>query len=335
MSRSGQIRLIVPEVVLQELSRQWSERLMESATATMQGLKGVNEALEDAGVEKITIDLPEFNRSHFYGYAKRTLIGKGTEIAEAPDVALADLLARDMDVRKPFNREGKGFRDALIWETIRDLCGSIGDPTVPVYFVTNNHSDFCAGRSGLLHPDLVAELPAGQLFDVVPDLQVLRNLPEFQALTATHRALQNFFTASLLEELIDVPISELHGQEVEAAVGVYIGSGMTEVRVSSALEGAAFDEIIVDQETVDHEILHDGNDLTLSVTFEADCSFDGYVDKGDYLIADGEGVTVLEDWNDHMFRAATGGRVRFVLSGGFTENTVDDLVLTVDEAEDA
>ena len=82
-------------------------------------------------------------------------------------------------------------------------------------------------------------------------------------------------------------------------------------------------------------MFHDEADLTLRVAFEADCSFTGYVDRSDYLMSDDDSVTFLESWNDHVVRASTSGRVRFVLSGSFTTATVDDLVLSLDEAEDA
>ena len=53
------------------------------------------------------------------------------------DLDIEALLVRDLQRRKPFDDSGKGFRDALVWETLKAvvLASEAGDTII---FVTNN-----------------------------------------------------------------------------------------------------------------------------------------------------------------------------------------------------
>ena len=62
-----------------------------------------------------------------------------------PQVSHADLVERDLSSRKPFSPTGKGYRDALIWESVVELCTDLTDADTLI-FVTDNKSDFCHGR---------------------------------------------------------------------------------------------------------------------------------------------------------------------------------------------
>jgi len=111
-----------------------------------------------------------------------------------------------------------------------------------VLLVTNNYTDFCVSKGGPLPPDLIADLPVGQTFEVVPSLYELLKRAELGQFTAlaelisTHHELEEMFTTSRLKELIDVPISELHGRDGEGAISVCVGSGMFKVAVSTGLK---------------------------------------------------------------------------------------------------
>ena len=58
-------------------------------------------------------------------------------------------------------------------------------------------------------------------------------------------------------------------------------------------------------------------------------------DKSDYFLRDDDTeFSALEDWNDYVFRASVPGRLRFTFSASFTEATTDDILLSLDEAEE-
>jgi len=335
LSKYGHVRLIVPEVVLLELSRQWLEDVQGKSAVVRTGVKHLNEALVDLGLAKVKHETPEPDRTALYDYAATLLRSKNAELPPPPEVSVRGLLAKEIEGRKPFARSGTGFRDALIWETAREVCDSLTDPGAAVIFVTNNHTDFCDRKGGDLHGDLRQDLAEGQRFDVVPSLFDLLNHPELTPLVATFRVLEDTFTAARLESLVDTAISELHGIDVEEAVSVYIGDGMYTSPISTGLSNAIFEEIMFEEDTISSEIYRAGDELTLRVTVEAECSFEGFVDKGEYYLLDEDSeLSVLEDWNDHVFRASTQGRLRFTFSAIFAEDTIDDVVLSLDEADD-
>lgn len=335
LSKYGHVRLVVPEVVLLELSRQWLEDVQGKSAAVRTGVKQLNEALVDLGLAKVELDTPEPDRTALYDYAATLLLSKCAELPPPPEVSVRGLLDKEIEGRKPFARSGTGFRDALIWETAREVCEGLTDPATAVIFVSNNHTDFCDKRAGRLHGDLRQDLAEGQRFDVVPSLFDLLRHPEIAPLVATFRVLEDTFTTTRLEDLVDAAISDLHGLDVEEAIGVYIGEGMYTCPISTGLSGATFEEIMTEEETISSEIYRAGDQLTIRVAVEAECSFEGFVDKGDYLLYDeNTGLSVLEDWNDHVFRASTRGRLRFTFSATFTEGTIDDVVLSLDEADE-
>lgn len=334
LSKSGQIRLILPGVVLHELSRQRAEESEDYGSKLSGALSVLNETLAALGEETIDVPLPVLDRARFHDDAKRRLEEKCVEIPAPPNIHVERLLEKDLDIQKPFDREGKGFRDALIWETIRALCDGLEHSDNPVVLVTNNYTDFCTKKGGTLHPDLQQDLAKGREVEVVPSLYDLLEHELIRPLVDSHRQIKSQLRRDCLVELIDLPVSELYGRDVEDAVGIYTGSGMYDVPVSTGLEGATFDDVMPILETLDYEIFRDGDGSKIRVNFDAECSFDGFMDKSTFYINEGDDYTLFEDWNDHVFRVGSSGLVHFVFSGSFVGTSLDNLILTLEEAED-
>ncbi|MFF3038901.1 PIN domain-containing protein [Arthrobacter citreus] len=334
LSNSGHIRLVIPQVVLLEMSRQWAEEVQENCAAATTAVKKLNEALEDVGFNRIALDVPGFESQVFERHAEQIFYSKRVEIPQPPEVSVRELLSREIEVRKPFARQGTGFRDALVWETIREICAGLEAPTVPVVFVTNNHKDFCDKKAGNLHPDLQQDLPVEQQVDVVPSLHHLLRHEVIDPLVQSFRVLNQTFTRQRVEELVERAVTDLHGVEVEEALGVYIGDGMYEVPIATGLSDAWFDEIAHDKDTITFEMFRADDELTIRAIVDAHCTVEGFVNKGEVLGPDADhGLTVLEDWNSHVFRASAQLLMRLTFSAAFTEDAPSNIVLTVDEAE--
>ena len=333
LAKIGEIKLVVPEVVLLELSRQWAEEVASATAGIDRSVGKLNEALRDVGHQPVVVSVTPMDRSVFYENASGQLRSKNVDVMPPPDVSVVDLLHKDLDVRKPFIRSGKGFRDALTWETIKQLCVAVDDPANLVVFVTDNHTDFCVKENGPLHPDLRQDLHVDQRFDVVPSVKSVLGHAEFEPIVKRFRVLENTFTQARLLELVDAAVSDLVGREVDETLGVYAGDGLYTVPIYVGLDGASFDEIMIDEDSIKSDLYRVGDELTIQVTVNTECSFDGFVDKSDYYASDDETrLYLFEDWNDHVFRAGARREVGFTLNGSFTEDTLDDLVLTVDEA---
>ena len=335
LSEFDHLRLLVPEVVLHELARQWAEEVQQSSADIRAAAKKLNEAFADVDKPAIPLDLPEHDREVFYDHAKRLLHDKHAETPPLPEVLVEDLLIKEIDVRKPFSRQGTGFRDALIWETIRRVCDELPDPAVQVLLITNNYKDFCDKKGGNLHPDLRQDLSVGQAFDIVPSIHHLLNHPAVAPLLETRRVLDETFTGAHLEKLVDQAIADLHRLDVNDVLGVYVGSGVYEVPIGTGLDEATFDEIMYEESTISAEIYRTGDELTIRVSVDASCSFEGFADKSRYLYDDeNSDIKFLEDWNNHVYRASAKSQVRFVFSATFTENTRDNVTLDLDDAEE-
>jgi hypothetical protein len=155
-SRSGDVTLAVPSVVLREASRHFAERVGQS----IKNQRAAQSSLMDLGysTREELAPLPSAQRlGQFYEerLRARLLESKG-EILPLPNVAHDILIDHLFASRKPFKRKGDGYRDALIWHTVLGLVSSGAE----VVFVTNNTDDFVT--PGLtpprLHKDLLEDL---------------------------------------------------------------------------------------------------------------------------------------------------------------------------------
>lgn len=331
LSKAKHIALVVPEVVLLELARQWEEAAQSAADSVETATGKLNQARTDIGLPLIELPASVYERSQFLEFAKTNLESLSVDMPPVPSTPVAELLARDLAGRKPFTRDGKGFRDALIWESVRDVCARLADPAALVLFVTANSHDFCDATRSDLDPDLRRDLPMGQAFEVVSSVELLKQHNAVAPLVDTLRVVEETFTPELVSALVDDALAELVGVDVISAVGSYDGEGMYSSPFSFAIQSATFDEILVDEGSIAWEVFLTGSQLTLRVVADAQCSFDGYIDKSDYLMGDGE-ATILEDWNSHMFRAAEQQSARFTLSAEFTPDEIGNAALTVDDA---
>ena len=334
LAKTGLIRLVIPDVMLRELSRQWADSIAEATARIESAVNSIDAVLGELSGAGASVKVPVTDRSSLHAAATAILIAKGVEIPSFPAVSVADLLERDLDRRKPFGKDGKGFRDALLWETVKVVCAGLLDPADLVLFVTANSKDFC-DDTGDLHPDLRAELPAGQAFQVVQRLNLLLEHEMVEPL-AKVLGVQNSIEPALLVTLVDDAFADPSGRDLASILGMYDSDGIYAPAIPTPLDDPSFEEILIDEGTIIFDVFLTGDpgEMTLRVAVEADCSIEGFIHKSDYYIVDSGEVRVLEDWNDHMFRASEQRRLRFTLSGDFPEDTVDDITLTVDEVED-
>jgi PIN domain len=88
---------------------------------------------------------------------RKALLGKvanvGGELLPYPKVEHRKLVQRDLQRRRPFRESGVGYRDALIWETVRSLTWGGHERVV---FVSGNVRDF--GDGPLVHEDLRSDV---------------------------------------------------------------------------------------------------------------------------------------------------------------------------------
>lgn len=344
LARMGYIRLVVPDVVVQELARQAAKELSDKWSTLRNAVDGFNGVASEAAAIGVAVTpsparldpLQPADRSTVHAALTTFLKDRQVETPTYPDVTVSDLLARDLDSKKPFAASGKGFRDALIWETVRELCDGLGGSDTLVVFVTGNHTDFCIGKGKGLHSHLRDDLRPGQRFEVVENLPALLAHEEVATFVESLRVVNEALTPKKVAKLVDDALSELWGLELASTVGVYDGDGFYEIPIDTSLDDTAFNEIYPDSGTIAFEVFRTGNadEMTIRVTVDADVDIEGFIDKGELLAADDDNYSNIEDWNRHVFRASESHHVRFTLSADFDGATVGGVALHVDEIEE-
>jgi hypothetical protein len=157
-SKREALALAVPKVVFEEVTNKWREEIGSLVAS-------VRNNMSRLGMEPETIILPdpEQQADSYAKWLRGHLNAHKVQILELPDVSHEALLRTALQKRKPFNVSGAGYRDALIWESVKQLAKeSQGE----VIFVSHDKNDFSAkegNNSGGLHSDLIWDLREARL----------------------------------------------------------------------------------------------------------------------------------------------------------------------------
>lgn len=133
--------LHIPEVVIDETVNKYKELLTAKVKSIEQSLKDLNKDLD------ITRKIPEIKvNGEVHNYREfliETLKKYNTEIIAYPEVSHKKVVERIFEKKHPFKSGEKGYRDYLIWESIKKLSLWGHEKVV---FITNNTHDFGEGK---------------------------------------------------------------------------------------------------------------------------------------------------------------------------------------------
>jgi hypothetical protein len=167
-SKKGTISVAIPEVVFAEVTN----KRLEDYTAFLESVKGHQKRL-GIGLRE-TMPGPAEEASRYHNWLRRHLDEHKVRWLAIPDVRHEDLLDYALRKRKPFKENGAGYRDALIWESVKLLAKeSDGD----ILFLSYDKNDFAAPKHERLqrqervqkkeleklHPDLINDLRAAKI----------------------------------------------------------------------------------------------------------------------------------------------------------------------------
>lgn len=335
------ITFVVPDVVVHELARQEAQRLKSSRAEGAKALGTAQAAFTRAGISfpdaptVAEIRATSLDSRHDVAQRMRALLsGAGIDIAPIPAVDHATLLAWSLDEHPPFDSTDKGYRDALIWHTVRDIAATHPDGTGVIFACADNDFTEKASHNSsdrALRQELVADLShvTPNTVTTVGSLHAAINmLPEFVDLEAD----------------VDDDNAELLGAVVEAACDRLIGE---EIAPSYDGPNRIFDYAIPDVEnaTVTSVIPHiptmivdvherfDRHTVVGDLGVQAAILYQGYVTKADAAHADAAHAddrswTVVDaDHNRHY--ALVEGELRAELAYQFVLNG-DDVTLDFD-----
>lgn len=146
------VTLAVPDVVVDEVTNLYREKLITAAISLREAHKemkwlapGSPDLGELPAVEPDTVKYREFLLKQISDAGGRTL--------PYPQISHQKIVKRELQRRKPFKKDGSGYRDLLIWESLRQLTWSGHER---IAFITANVRDFITDAR--LHEDLAADI---------------------------------------------------------------------------------------------------------------------------------------------------------------------------------
>jgi hypothetical protein len=318
--RRGHVQVLVPEVVVREATRQYGSRVRGDL---VQAQKAVAK-LRDLGFA----DMPDLNSTASQADALATsyrsqleerLRSVGALVLSLPKVSHSDILDRDLEVRKPFRQNGKGYRDALIWETILEFSEACNEASI-IYFVTENTTDFCAPGDPILSPDLKNELSLRR-----PHVDIIRVGSVNELVKTVLR--ENLDERDRHDEEMDEAIAEptlpdVIADAIARASEHLIGEAVADMSEDEGrrLGALLFDDVTppeatdvtvtmveTDLDSVDFSIYdhYDRSTMALHASIEATLEFDAYVEKAlaheyDFIDDDSEERVVVIDFARHV-----------------------------------
>jgi hypothetical protein len=159
--------LFVPEVVIDECVNKYRETVEE----TISTISDCNRQLKKLELDRY----PDIDTSDKLTLAYRRdlerIIRLHGRIIPYPRTSHKDLVTRDLARKRPFKKSGIGYRDALIWESLRSR---LWEGTEELVFVTNNTSDFGEGPD--LHEELSSDIRNPRRVRIVRSIKSLNDV---------------------------------------------------------------------------------------------------------------------------------------------------------------
>lgn len=300
-ARQYNIEVYIPEVVYDEIINQYGEKIDEIEKEIDSSVRKVRSISTTLSLENIINGVTKKQLLDEYpSILDKRLEELDIKILPYPSTSHKDIVARDLKRRRPFQKSGKGYRDALIWETILSIADDNGE-NPDVIFINKNTHDFFEKNE--LHQDLKEDLRkkglSAECFIIYETLRDaidnhIRPLQErFQALLKTYSG------CSTIEK---VDINKYLSESIETDIEMIINSEDSYLLgIKSYIENPAVLNIEDVKATI--KDIHHISAAQIIVDVEADVlvNLEGYLFKGDYpLLSDEDIPTIIDsDWNRH------------------------------------
>jgi len=331
-------QLVVPEVVVREVVNRYRESIEERRSKLLSAAMAVKDVTGrefqiDYSSDQLRADIQAYDHE-----LRSAIIGHGGKIQPIPNTSHDALVGRDLARRKPFSKTGKGYRDALIWESVLELAAAGPDIAV----ITTNKEDF-AEKDFTLHHDLQKDLEgrgiAVERVTLYVTLKAFVDRYVIIALPKPHQELARFTLATVpnfsLEVAVEqVALDNLPHREISARA---LGRPSELENPTISMIGSPSDIIVLDQRE-----LESGERLIEFSADIVDCLFDCYIEKGEFFyLRDDQGLSVNEgDWNERYMTAQFYDSVRVTAyltlsaQGSITSSEVADVTGAPKTTED-
>ncbi len=133
-------QLIVPEVVVDEVVNRFREDIDSHYCKFIIEERQIAHMLDDSRFKLRSVLDQEIEVNKYRSAFISKIESNGGKILPYPFIDHKEVVKRDLQRRKPFKPDGSGYRDFLIWESIKKLISEDD-----VAFITNNKKDFGEG----------------------------------------------------------------------------------------------------------------------------------------------------------------------------------------------
>lgn len=234
---------------------------------------------------------------------------QGIELLPYPKVTHQEVVQRELHKRKPFREfehGSTGYRDTLIWETVLELCGRIGE-NERVYLLSNNTQDF--GGKGKIHKHLVEDCVAKGLGE--DKVQLISAFHQFihQEILPASQKLENIILNTWKAGEIDlVGVASEYVNEKELSRLLEFDYTSDENRYTPAFYetvDVTWIKPSCNYSIYDFRKLPKG-DLLVSMRVDMYVGIDCFIFKGDLPLIDDDEMPYIfdKDWNEHYVAAS-------------------------------
>lgn len=301
-SKNGKDQIYIPQIVLDEVINKYGQRINAIKSTTEREINIYNQLTK--GTKKRIISKSDIDTDiKKYSEYVEQLINESKIIKLPYPKTPHEIIAkRAMHKKKPFNSNGAGYRDNLIWENIKELLTQDQEVLIlpELIFITNNYKDF-ATKEFELHPDLINELE-NEYYNS-ESIQIFSKLGEYIDKEAKVHLEQEKKIESKLKnnELDDLNLNYITSRYLfDNFINYELNSDEIELRwefenpsISSISEDYEINDISV-KKLSDTKILVD-------LSFDLEVYLDVFIYKMDYWGMDDEEKPSISDsdWNDH------------------------------------
>lgn len=330
--------VFIPDVVVDELVKQYKEEVCAYA-------EQFNKVLNQMNRRGVSVPATPLDKQALTSKYETTLRAKiaslGIRIIGYPKTAHKDIVARELCKRKPFKDSSKGYRDSLIWESIKEHCKSI-NKSIEVIFLSENSDDFAGKDKLTFHQDLLEDIDAIGIdrnrirlvtgVQSFIDNEILGKSKELQELLAELQSTKGIGDIDILEEVNNFVNDDLISNYITED---YFGDGMT--YIPGYYENPELTALDVTSISFDSIREISGSHILIKCIVEIETEMDVYIYHGDLAMIDDQSQPYIfdYDWNEHYAAASDSATFRIGLNiicdKELTEvQSIDDEVLQVD-----
>jgi len=185
--------ILIPKIILEELKtlyvREYKNKI-EEYNRTVHKLKVFSPKHE---IEEIILSDSRIKRelNNYIKFVFAKLNIKEKNILKYDNEFLPEVVTRSINKNKPFNDNGKGFQDTIIWLTLKRYCTSLEEKKL--IFISSNVNDF--GKDGILDSELKAEC-------IIEKIDIFYHKDLFEFAKKHHKSIE-FITSDWISGIID------------------------------------------------------------------------------------------------------------------------------------